>query len=502
MPRSLYARLKSRFGTPVSPEERRMFLKASLATGMAALLSGPAAGFARAAGRTGAGWGGGQGKRVVVVGAGFAGLACAYELVSQGYDVSVVEARGRVGGRILSFADFIPGRNIEGGGELIGSNHPVWVAYAKKFGLEWLDVGEDKDMEFPIALDGKLLPFEDAGKLWEELEAAHTTMNAESEAIDADAPWTSPNAAELDKKTVRQWVEGLKISDLAKRLMDMEMASNNGVATDRQSYLGMLTAVKGGGGQAYWDESEVYRCKGGNQQLATRLAKELAGRVTLNLPVTSIAAKDKVLLVTCKDGRTLEADDVVLAVPPPTWKKIDTGGLIPASAAPQMGTNTKYLSHVKRRFWKDANVSQYALADGDVCQTWDGTDGQEGDEPGCMTVFAGGPAAERARNRTEAARTAQYGAELEVLYPGFGQNRVASRFMDWPGEQWTGAGYSFPAPGQVTTVGPVLAKAAAGGRLHFAGEHCCYKFVGYMEGALSSGVSVAARLAKRDGVAR
>ena len=71
--------------------------------------------------------------RVVVVGAGFSGLAAAYELSRAGYDVTVVEARNRVGGRVISFTDLVPGKNVEGGGELIGSNHPAWVAYAKQF---------------------------------------------------------------------------------------------------------------------------------------------------------------------------------------------------------------------------------------------------------------------------------------------------------------------------------------------------------------------------------
>ena len=71
-------------------------------------------------------------------------------------------------------------------------------------------------------------------------------------------------------------------------------------------------------------------------------------------------------------------------------------------------------------------------------------------------------------------------------------------FMDWQADMWTLAGYSFPAPGQITTIGPRLRKGL--GRLHFAGEHCCYGFVGYMEGALNSGVTLAKRLAIRDGV--
>jgi monoamine oxidase len=72
--------------------------------------------------------------------------------------------------------------------------------------------------------------------------------------------------------------------------------------------------------------------------------------------------------------------------------------------------------------------------------------------------------------------------------------------MDWPNDPLTGGGYSFPAPGQVTTLGPILYNGI--GRLHFCGEHTCYKFVGYMEGGLNSGASLAARIAKRDGVVK
>ena len=96
-------------------------------------------------------------------------------------------------------------------------------------------------------------------------------------------------------------------------------------------------------------------------------------------------------------------------------------------------------------------------------------------------------------------RDAAYAEELGKRYPNLAKAFVGSRFMDWPSAPWTLAGYSNPAPGQVTTVGPLL-YAGVGDRLHFAGEHTCYKFVGYMEGALNSGVSIARRLAVRDGV--
>src|SRR5688572_24658103 len=74
--------------------------------------------------------------RVVVVGAGFAGLACADELAAAGYDVTVVEARSRVGGRVQTLRDLIAGKTVEAGGELVGPNQPTWMAYAKRFDLK------------------------------------------------------------------------------------------------------------------------------------------------------------------------------------------------------------------------------------------------------------------------------------------------------------------------------------------------------------------------------
>src|SRR5687768_1708936 len=133
---NLYTQLQRKHGRP-SGISRREMIERSLGAAAALLLSDRFAAMPRAAA-----------GRVVVVGGGFSGLAAAYELSRVGYDVTVVEARNRVGGRVISFGDLVPGKNVEGGGELIGSNHPAWVAYAKRFNLEFLDVGEE-DLEFP-----------------------------------------------------------------------------------------------------------------------------------------------------------------------------------------------------------------------------------------------------------------------------------------------------------------------------------------------------------------
>ena len=91
-------------------------------------------------------------------------------------------------------------------------------------------------------------------------------------------------------------------------------------------------------------------------------------------------------------------------------------------------------------------------------------------------------------------------AALEKMYRGIRPAFVRARYMDWPGDAWTKGSYSFPAPGQVTSQGPTLYDGV--GRLHFGGEYTCYAFVGFMEGALNSGASLAKRLAQRDGVAK
>jgi monoamine oxidase len=165
-----------------------------------------------------------------------------------------------------------------------------------------------------------------------------------------------------------------------------------------------------------------------------------------------------------------------------------------------MGAATKYLTRVERRFWLDAARSQFALSDGLFSWTWESTDGAElAAGPAGLTAFSGGPSAERARAVPAAERRAAFAAALETLHPGFGASVRGTRWMDWPADPWTRGGYSFPAPGEVTRLGPIYRGGL--GRLHFCGEHTSHAFAGYMEGALASGVALARRLAARDGLA-
>ncbi|HLQ37521.1 MAG TPA: FAD-dependent oxidoreductase [Planctomycetota bacterium] len=493
MTRSLLARLRAHSGRIVDPASRRQFLASSLAAS-AWMLSSRSA-FAHAPAPP-------AGKSIVVVGAGLSGLACAYELKLAGYDVRVFEASNRLGGRVRSVADFLPGRNVEFGGELIGSNHPTWVAYKEKFGLEFLELSDPKDECFnPFMLGGKVLGKDECKALDDAVDKAFLALDEDGKRVFVDEPWKTKDAAALDQRSFRDWLDKLDAPADVKLVLGIEFYANNGQELGKQSYLGNLCSIQGGGGaQKYREESEVYRCKGGNQSLARALAKEIGDRVFLEVPVKQIEQKDKNVVVTGKDGREVECDDVVLAVPPTVWDKITFNPGLPAVLKPQMGSNVKYFSGQKQRIWDQKDgFSQYALADGNVSMTWEGTDKQEGDGEYCLVAFSGAHAAEACRALKGKERELAYAAELEKLLPGSKANATGkTAFMDWPSEPWTRASYSFPAPGEVTTVGPKLRDGH--GHVHFAGEHCCYKFVGYMEGALNSGAALAQRLAVRDGL--
>lgn len=482
---NFYTILNRKYGRPRGITRREM-LQRSFAAGAALLISERVdTSLSAAAGR------------VVVVGAGFSGLAAAHELTKAGYQVTVVEARNRVGGRVISFSDLAPGKVVEGGAELIGSNHPAWIAYAKQFKLEFLEIGEE-DLEFPIVLGGTRLTADQSEQLWEEMEKAFNTIVGDAAKVDADEPWKAAGAEALDRRTMADWIDKLTASPLCKTALGTMMMADNGVVAEWQSYLANLAMVKGGGLEKYWDESEVYRCKGGNQQLARRFVDAIgAARVITRMPVRAIAMGDRGGRVTLADGKVLEAEHVLLTAPPTVWNKIAIDPVLPPSLAPQMGTNVKYLMALKSAVWRRSELAPEMLSDGPVSMTWHATDGQPGAGE-ALVAFSGGPPADICRGWTAGQRDKNYLAELSKVYRGITASFVRARFMDWPSDPWAKASYSFPAPGQVTLQGPTLRQGI--GRLHFAGEYTSYAFMGYMEGALNSGAAAARRIALRDGI--
>ena len=292
---------------------------------------------------------------VVVIGAGLAGLSAAYELTTVGYEVTVLEAqRNHIGGRVKSLRKWIGDKVVEAGGELIGTNHPAWRSYASKFQLPFWELPPE-DPKDPVVLKGQLLNDQQSEALVKEMKKAFDILNSEAKKIpNAFEPWTAPNAKALDRLSLAERIRSLPVSLLCMLAVDELLEGDNGVATNLQSYLGVLAMVKGGGCDKYWEDTETHRCAGGNVTLVENLLANLKPKsLKRGYEVKTIAATQKSVEIGLTKGRPIEADDVILTVPPSRWSDIQFSPGLPPFLNPQMGKNVKFLMGLKRQFWVD-----------------------------------------------------------------------------------------------------------------------------------------------------
>ncbi|MDQ6435483.1 FAD-dependent oxidoreductase [Mesorhizobium sp. LHD-90] len=483
----LIGRLARRAGATSDSLTRRQLLKGAAATSAGLMLGGR---FAQA--RTSA-----SAPHVIIVGAGFSGLSCAFKLSNAGAWVTVLEARNRVGGRVLSLTDFMEGRVVEGGAELIGSNHPTWMAYAQHFGLEFRDVTEPESDKAPIVLNGMTYAGEDLESLWEQIDDALSRLNADARKVNLDRPWETPGAEQLDNTSLASAFGAWEMDETARHGALTLMANDDVLWPDRASYLASLSCIAGGGYEKFWTDSEVFRCIGGNQQMAFRLAGAIGEEhIRLGTPITRIRLGGPGAAVDLADGTTVEGDLVVLTVPPSAWNNFAIEPALPRGYQPSTGPAIKYLSKVSSAFWEKRGLVPGSLTDTPVGETWEGTDGQRSsaDEPACLTVFSGGQAAQTCLDFPPEQRTQKFQDQIEAIYPGYSSAVEKTMFMGWPNEKWTQCGYCSPRLGEVTSIYPNLEKGFED-RLFFAGEYTSLLFTGYMEGGLHSGAKLAKKLA-------
>ncbi len=434
--------------------------------------------------------------RMAVIGAGFGGLACAYELSQAGYLVDVFEARNRLGGRVHSVDRFAPGRVTEFGAELIGGNHPQWLKYAKQFGIE-LEVLADDGEPTEILMDGHRYTGDEARVLAEEVDKGHAELAQDAALADWENPWNTPNAEMYDKQTLQERISRLKTTDRAKRAIFIEFLMDMACSPEKMNYLALMCVIKGHGVEKYWTETEMYRARQGNQILASHLAAGVSGRIHLDCPVTRIVHGQSGCTLTVRDGRTFEYPDVVIAVPPSVYSSIEFAPGLPAGFHPQMGSATKYLGVVSKAYWLPDGKTDL-MTDTPLGVTWEGATGAK-DQERLLVSFAGGTVADSLHARPLAGREQFVEEQFEQALPGFSANHIKSEFVDWIGDPWTKCGYSFPLPGEFLSQSKILKDGL--GNLHFAGEHASLGFFGFMEGGLHSGVQAALRLMKRDGIA-
>jgi len=433
---------------------------------------------------------------VAIVGAGLAGCAATWVARGRGFDVTLYDAAGRPGGRVLSSRDIVSGRILEEGAELIGLNHPYWIVLADLAGFALSVVTPEDEqgggrLESPLILDGTKYDADAQKHLYAAMNEVFQYWIDQSTVVKQPwAPWTTPNAKALDSQSLAQNIPpGTPVDVIA--AIETEFELNNTTAISDQSWLANLAQFQAGGGKHFFDDTEIFRCAAGNQQLATWLAD---GIPVIGERVTAIDTSSGVSLSFAGGGRAGPFDYVVVATSVAMWPSIEVdGGAFPFPSV-NSGPAIKYLAPVKERFWIPQWLSPSGMSDV-LGMTWEGTDNQADTAGFELTVFAGGAAAQAAIDHGGSHE--HFKRLISQLYPGFSTHGAV--FKNWPADPNIRTGYSCPAPGQVTGAQQSYT-SPHNDRLFVAGEHTSPAWFGFMEGALESGIEAALRVGRAAGV--
>jgi len=431
--------------------------------------------------------------RVVVIGAGFAGASAAWFGSHAGFAVTLIEP-GAVGGRVSSTDTLVPGRILEAGAELIGTNHPLWMALAAHFGFA-LSVLSSEDnyaaagLEMPFIFDGRRLTAAEQERLHDEMDEVFQLWGSASKVVQNPwKPWTAEGAAELDAQSLAAQIPA-SIGELAKKAILLEFELDNCIPAADQSWLGALAQLAAGGGYEFFEETEVFRCSAGNQSLAPRL---IAGLDLNKGRATNIRTGDRLFIDMEGGAHEGPFDYAVVAVPSVVMEKITIDGKPFPFRPVAHGPAVKYLSGVERRFWIPQGLAPSGLSD-QLGMMWEGTDNQMDTARFDISVFAGGRPAQHAIDA--GGGPSYFAPRLTALLPHY--EAFATEFENWP--KRIGMGYSCPALGEVTTKQKASEELIAG-RIAVAGEHISPPWFGFMEGALESGLVAMARIAAHAGV--
>lgn len=457
---------------------------------------------------------------VGIVGAGLAGLACAYELSGYGMAATVHEASGRVGGRAFSLGGAFggpvqfPGQVVERGGEFIDTAHTAMKGYAKKFGLDLIDVSKDPGEIF-YYFDGVRYP---EAAVVDEFRVLVDAMRDDLRTLGAPTATSFTPADEaLDRMSLRQYLESRGAGPLIKQVLDVAYTIEYGLDIDQQSCLGFLMFIHADRRSKFTPfgvfSDERYHISGGNQRVSVELAARLPAPVA---PGRQLVRARKTpagrVELTFSEGnktRSYTHDLVVFAIPFTALARVD---LDPSLALPdwklrairelRYGTNSKMMVGFSSRVWAShgSNGSSYSdLADHQ--STWETDAFHATSSSAVLTDYSGGARGARLDPSRVQQEADAFLKALDKVYPGaYGaarrdaQNRTLVHLENWSKNPLTLGSYTANHPGYFTTIADNEARPV--GNLFFAGEHTSsfYEWQGFMEGGVLSGQRAAAEI--------
>jgi monoamine oxidase len=432
--------------------------------------------------------------RVVVAGAGLAGLIAARDLEAHGAEVTVVESRDRVGGRVHTIrTGFAGGQHAEAGADLIEAEQAKVLALANDLGLDavrilrhgWGFYGPDKNGRLRVR--GGPGAFVEAEERLEPEIRQYQLVNSR---------WDSPVTAVIARQTVAEWLERVG----ADAGFAAAVRGLRGFFLADPEDLSLLAFVDEFASGDTPGAGRMYRIADGNDRLASALAKRLRARLLLKSILRSVSQHDSGLRFIIEDqgnGSTrhvIDADYGVCTLPASTLRHVHFDPPLPAEQARAIaelryGAATRVLLQFKTRFWRRPGRPSAFGTDRPTGAVWDGNE-QQSRHPGILTFLAGGRAASEVRAIINSGGTAALLDQLRWL--GVPSALLAHQVVAWDEDPWAQGGYAFFDPAFAPALRDWLPRPF--GRLTFAGEHTSMRWQGYMNGAVESGERAAAEI--------
>jgi monoamine oxidase len=439
--------------------------------------------------------------KVIVIGAGLAGLTAARDLARAGSEVVVLEARDRVGGRVEGSE--LEGHPLELGGTWLGSGHTEMYALVDELGLSTFRTWNDEG-ELLVELKGRRARMSGRKGAIPKLNPVALADLAQglarfgrlSRSVDPAAPWTHPRAGVLDAQTFETWIRRTLRTPSGRAYFRVATEAVFAAdASDISLLHALFYAVSNADFEALLavdDGAQQDRVLGGSVLVAERLSAGLD--VRLQAPVTAIAQDDTGVAVTTRTGEQHRADSVIAALPPTLAGRLQYDPLLPAwrdqlTQRVPAGTVVKTFATYPTPFWREQGLNGQAASDvGPVKVTFDVS--PPGAEIGVLLGFVEGGEARRWQRLDAADRRREV---LECFGRYFGpvaMTPVSYLEKDWSAEEFTRGCYGAHfAPGVWTSYGEALRAPVE--RLHWAGAEYAVDWNGYMEGAVRSGAAAA-----------
>ncbi|RYG51793.1 MAG: FAD-dependent oxidoreductase [Chitinophagaceae bacterium] len=448
---------------------RRRFLKQAGIAGASLLLSSQSNSFFSLS----------RQKKVIIIGAGLAGLAAAKRLKAKNIDYIILEARKRVGGRVFSYQiDAMDDLNIELGAEWIGASHQRLLTLCDEYKLELIN----NQFESHLIYRGRYFKNNE----WEYSPAWQKQFGLMLK------NYGQMNEADKLILDGMDWWRYLVQNGCEGRDLDLRELFDSTDFGESIRHVSAYAAMA-----EYAESSEKnemdFKIKGGNSKLPLMMAADVgADKIRYDCTVQKIVQSERSggVEVTCTNGDVYKGDKIICTVPTFAAKKINWEPAlstikIAAMNELQYARINKNPLLFSRRFWKDENFDM--ITDSSAHYFYHATKNQSS-EKGVLISYTVGDKADVVSRQADSWRTDTVQLSLQ---PAFGNVKpLLEKQLNyyWGEDEYSRGSYALYAPGQWFRLMPVL--KAPHLHTYFAGEHLA-DWQGFMEGAINSGEAAA-----------